>query len=202
MPRFPAALFLTVTLAGCGALSAVSDATEPLDAFTLSSVRPAVAGSGASHIVVPAAAASGAIATDRILIKPTPVQAAYLPAARWVDPAPVLIQSLLVGSLQSSAGFRLVSRDDAGLQPDFVVLLDLIQFQADAPAEGESAWTIRVGLTVTVIRDEDRSIVASRRFDATSNASGQEVGPVVAAFDAATTQVLREATAWIVRQTR
>ncbi len=202
MPRFPAALSLVFILAGCGALSAVSDATDPLEAFTLSPVRPAIVGAGTSHIVVPAAVASGAIATDRILVKPTRVQAAYLPAARWVDPAPVLIQSLLVGSLQSSAGFRLVSRDDAGLKPDFIVLLDLSQFQAEAPAEGEPAWTIRVGLTVTVIRDEDRSIVASRRFDAKSGAPGQEVGPVVAAFDAATMQVLREATAWIVRQTR
>lgn len=202
MPSFQAALLSLVLLSGCGALSAVSDATEPLDAFTLSPVRSDVVGSGASHIVVPAAEASGAIATDRILIKPTSAQAAYLPAGRWVDPAPVLIQSLLIGSLQSSEAFRLVSRDDASLQPDFVLLLDLSEFQAEAPPEGGTAWPIRVSLTATLVRDEDRSIVASRRFDATSDAPSQEVSPIVTAFDAATTQVVREATEWIVQRTR
>jgi len=202
MRCFSAILLSAALLSGCGAISAVSDASAPLDAFTLSPARPAQVRSGTGHLVVQPSASTGAIATDRILIKPTPLQAEYLPEARWIDPAPVLMQSLMVASLQSSAAFRLVSRDDAGLNPDFVLLTDLTDFQAEAAAPGSAAWTIRVGLTVTVVRDEDRSIVASRRFDATATAPAGDTGLVVVAFDRATGEVLREAVAWIVRQTR
>ncbi len=197
-----ATLLAVLTLAGCSAITAVTDASEPLDAFTLTPVRPAVFQSGGRHLVVPVAAASGALATDRILVKPNRLQAEYLPSARWIDPAPVLIQSLLVASLQTSEGFRLVGRDDAGLDPDFVLLVDLTDFQAEAPSEPGSAWLVRVGLSATIVREEDRSIVASRRFESTGPALSDETLAIVNGFDAAVSQVLHETVAWTVRQTR
>ncbi len=196
------AVCAALLLAGCGALTAVTDATEPLDAFTLSPVRPAAVKSGTRHLVVPAAAATGALATDRILIKPNPLQAEYLPAGRWVDPAPVLIQSLLIASLQTGAGFRLVSRDDAGLTPDFTLLLDLTDFQAEAPETPGGPWLVRAAMVTTVIRDDDRSILATRRFEATASAATGDTAVIVNGFDAAVAKLLKETTAWIVRQTR
>ena len=125
MTRWICLVVILAGLSGCGTLSAVSDATESLDAFTLSPAQQTAAVGGRLHIVVPPPTAGGAIATDRILVKPNRLQAAYLPGGRWVDPAPILIQSLVVASLQNSGGFRLVGRDDAGLSPDLTLLLDL-----------------------------------------------------------------------------
>lgn len=202
MRLVPVLLLCAMALGGCGALSAVSDATEPLDAYTLSAVRAAATGSGRGHLVVPVASATGAVGTDRILVKPNRLQAAYLPAGRWVDPAPVLIQSLLVASLQSGGGFRLVSRDDAGLTPDFTLLIDLTDFQAEAPAPAAGPWTVRVALTATVISEADRSIVASRRFEAVASSPTDETVAVVQGFDAAVAELLSALSAWTVRQTR
>jgi len=197
------ALMAFLSLAGCGAISAVNVASAPLDAFTLSPVRPAAAAkSGGRHLIIPVADATGAVATERILVKPNRLQAVYLPTGRWVDPAPVLVQSLLVASLQASGGFRLVSRDAEGLTPDFVLLVDLTDFQAEAPANPGGAWLVRVAMTVSVVRDEDRSILASRRIEATAPAASDAVLDIVNGFDAAMTTALTDATAWVLRQTR
>ena len=54
--RFPATLLSALMPVGCRVLSAVSDATEPLEAFTPPPVRPAFAGSATGHLVVPVVA--------------------------------------------------------------------------------------------------------------------------------------------------
>ncbi len=202
MTRWICLVVILAGLSGCGTLSAVSDATESLDAFTLSPAQQTAAVGGRLHIVVPPPTAGGAIATDRILVKPNRLQAAYLPGGRWVDPAPILIQSLVVASLQNSGGFRLVGRDDAGLSPDLTLLLDLTQFQAEAPAIEGAPWTVRVALSATLVDEQDRSIAATRRFEATSDAPGDGTIVIVSAFETATRQVLGELTGWVVRSKR
>ena len=64
---------------GCSALTAVSGAAESLDIYTLTPARPAPVRSNGRHVVVTPATASGALMTDRILVKPNRLQAEYLP---------------------------------------------------------------------------------------------------------------------------
>lgn len=187
---------------GCSTLKAVSGASTPLDIYTLTPARPAPMRPNGRHVVVTPAAASGALMTDRILVKPNRLQAEYLPAGRWADPAPVLVQSLLVASLQNSGAFRLVGRDDAGLIPDFTLLADLRDFQAEAPAEPGGAWTIRIGLAVTLIDESDRQVLASRTFAQTASAPSDQTLPLVTAFDAAMAQVLQQIVDWTIATAR
>jgi cholesterol transport system auxiliary component len=135
-------------------------------------------------------------------VKPNRLQAEYLPHGRWVDPAPVLVQSLLVSSLQGSGRFRLVGRDNAGLIPDLSLLVDLTDFQAETPSVAGQPWTVRVGMVASVVREEDRSIAASRRFDSVVQATSDAPIAIVAAFDAATTQVLAQVREWVQAQAR
>jgi cholesterol transport system auxiliary component len=192
-------LLFVLLLSAC---SALSHASAPLDAYTLQPL-PAVQGpSGSRHLVVELPTSSGALATDRILIKPTPLQAQYLPKGRWVDPVPLLVQTLLVASLQNAGGFRLVGRDGAGLTPDFVALVEINDFQAEAPAKGTRQTPVHVALTVTLLDEADRRLIGSRRFDATAVAASADTLTVVAAFDAATRQLLAEAVTWVSRTAR
>lgn len=187
-------------LAACGA---VSKASAPLDAYTLSPLPVSSAGrTSTRHLVVELPTSSGALATDRILIKPNPLQAEYLPKGRWVDAAPVLLQTLLVASLQNSGGFRLVGRDGAGLTPDYVLLVEVNDFQAEAPATGAAETPVHVGLTLTMIREEDHQLIASRRFDQTALAASTDTLVLVGAFDVATRQVLADAVAWSLKLAR
>jgi cholesterol transport system auxiliary component len=184
-------------LAACGA---VSKAQAPLDAYTLSPLPVSARSHGSSrHLVVELPTSSGALATDRILIKPNALQAEYLPKGRWVDQVPVLLQTLLVASLQNSGAFRLVGRDGAGLTPDYVLLVEVNDFQAEAPLPDSPLTLVRVSLSITMVREEDGSLIASRRFDQTATATSADTLALVGAFDAATRQVLSDAVAWTLK---
>ena len=195
MTRFPLLIAVTL-LAGCGAFG---KASSPLDAYTLSPL-PVTSGAASSrHLVVELPTASGAVTTDRILIKPNALQAEYLPKGRWVDPAPQLLQTLLVASLQNSGAYRLVGRDGAGLTPDYVLLVEVNAFQAEAPAVKGQAILVRVGLTLSLVREEDQSLIATRRFDQTATAANSDALTLVSAFNAATQQVLAGAVGWVTK---
>ena len=187
---------------GCSALTAVSGAAESLDIYTLTPARPVPVRSNGRHLVVTPAAASGALMTDRILIKPNRLQAEYLPSGRWADAAPVLVQSLLVASLQNSGAFKLVGRDDAGLIPDVTLLADLRDFQAEAPGAAGGVWTVRIGIAVTLIDETERRVLAGRTFVQTATATSDQTLTLVNAFDAAMVQILGSVVRWTVAETR
>lgn len=202
MFRMPLLFALALTALEVSGCSAVSKASAPLDAYTLQPL-PATGGRGGSrHLVVDLPTASGALTTDRILIKPNPLQAEYLPKGRWVDPVPQLVQTLLVASLQNAGGFRLVGRDAAGLTPDFVALAEVNAFQAEAPAPGSTTTLVRVGLTLSLLSATDNRLIATRRFDATQMATSTDALTLVTAFDAATRQVLAAAVTWVGKTAR
>lgn len=205
MRRFPATALLLATLGalpGCAAVSAISGAATPLDAFALAPLSGTAAANGTRHVVIELPTASGAIATNRILVKPSRLQAAYLPGAAWADPAPEMIQTLLVQSLQASGAFRLVGRSTLGLFPDNTVLTEIRAFQGEPGPEGGPAFVARVALTMTVVREADRAIVASRSFEAKAGAADGAAPRIVAALDAAMGAILREAAPWIAAAAR
>lgn len=180
---------------GCAAVSALSGASQPLDAYGLTPVEGARGGRGARHLVVETPTTSGAIATDRILVKPNPLQAAYLPNARWVDGAPVMVQTLLVQSIQASGAFRLVSRAPGGLFPDYTLLTEIRSFQAEPEPAGD--YRVRVALTLTLVREADGAVVAGRSVERSALAANVAPLTIAAAFDAAMGAALREAVAWV-----
>ena len=97
--RSLALVLLLTGLSGCAALTSVNDASVELDAYTLAPLAVVETPARSVHLVVQLPTSAGALATDRILIKPSALQAQYLPDGRWTDPAPVLVQTLLLASL-------------------------------------------------------------------------------------------------------
>ena len=68
-------------------------------------------------------------------------------------------------------GFRLVDRTGGGLMPDYTLMTELQDFQAEPAGPGPGAVMVRVGATMTLIRESDLEIIATRRFVATAMAS-------------------------------
>ncbi len=197
MSLYRAALLSLVLLSGCGALGAVSDASAPLDAYTLTPYAPGqIPSLGRRHLVVELPTSGGALATDRILIKPVPFQAQYLPDGRWSEPTPALLQSLLVASFQNAGGFRLVGRTGAGLMPDYTLMTEIQSFQAEPAGPAAEPLIVRIGVMMTIIRESDRQIIAARPFVASANVASDDTAAVVAGFDSALQTVLREAVQW------
>lgn len=203
--RFAPLALVLALLPGCGALTAVSDASSRMDAFTLTPVARADgadAATGSRHLIVELPTSAGALATDRILIRPLPVQAQYLPDGRWSEPTPALVQTLLVASFQNLGGFRLVGRTGAGLQPDYTLMTELQDFHAEPSGATTTPLTVRVGAVVTLIRESDRRIVASRRFAATASVASDDTLAVVRGFETAMQTLLREVVIWTRAQAR
>ncbi len=195
--RILAAVAAVAALSGCAAVSSLSNASRPLPAYTLTPLAGTGVGGGSRHVVVEAPTATSAIATDRILVRPGPLQIAYLPDARWIDPAPVLTQNLLVQSMQASGAFRLVSRTGMGLFPDYTLVSELDAFQLEPAGTAEApVYVARIAITATLVRESDGAAAGTRRFEGVAPAASDEPLVAAAAFDRAMDQVLREVVQW------
>lgn len=186
------------TLSGCGAVSAVSRASDPLDTYTLSPLEPVASRPrGGGHLVVELPTSGGELATDRVLIKVSPRQAEYLPGARWSEPTPAMVQTLVVNSLLNRGGFLLVSRVGAGLMPDHTLMTEIQAFQAELTGPNLASAQIRILIQMTLIRETDRAITGSRRFGSTASVTSDSTVALIAGLDRAMQAVLADATAWV-----
>lgn len=192
---------LALPLGGCAAVSAIGGAATPLDAFDLRlppGTGPRAAGGPlARALIVELPEVTGALDTDRILIRPTPLQAQYLPAARWAEPAADMMQTLLVRTLEDSGALRYVGRQPLGASGDFALVASLTDFQAELGAGG--AVLVRIRLSARLVREEDISVLASRVFEAVQPAPSTEAQPLVEAFNAAAARLVPEVSVWALR---
>ena len=194
--RFACLVLGLAATAGCSALSSIESASKPLDTFEL---NPLPAGSVAAarsrrSLEVALPTATGALTSDRIVIKPTPLQVQALPNARWVNEATEHVQLLLVRSLTGSGRFALVTSAGSGPTPDYVLLTDLQAFQAEVTPD---QVTVVIRTTMTLLSDIDGTIISSRSFANTATVPDTTTELVVTAFDEAMTQQLRDVAGWL-----
>lgn len=188
-------LGLTV-LAGCSAISSLQSAATPLNTFELT---PLPAGSnapsrGRNGLDVALPTATGALTSDRIVIKPNPLQVEALPEARWINDTTEHFQLLLVRSLANSGQFALVTGGGSGPPPDLELLTDLQAFHAEIVGEDV---TVVIRTTMTLLSNLDGRVISSRRFSSTQNVADTAPELVVAAFDAAMKVHLAEVVNWL-----
>ena len=196
-----AALLLALALAlpsGCSAVRSLNSAARALDAYELVPVAIPGAGSTGRSLAVEEPAASAAIATDRILVKPNPLAVAYLPGARWIEPAPAHVQSLIIRSLAGSGRVGFVGPAAAGPLPDYDLFTTIEAFEADIDGSAQPPVRVVVAMTLTLVRDLDGQVVASRRFEGSATAPADHATAVVSAFNVAMSGILREAGAWTI----
>lgn len=192
------ACLAALTLTGCSALSALDSATRPLEVYELDPPAglPPASGQLARDVVVELPAASGALSTDRIMVRPAPLQAQYLPDARWADELPVMVQTLLVRSLEGTGGLRYVGRRPLAASGDYAILTEITEFQAETVEGGDGA-SMRVEIVARIIRESDASVLSTRRFAGEARAEDLDTPTLVSAFDAASDSVMDEMTRWI-----
>ncbi len=190
------AFLAILLLTGCGGILGLGG-TQPLDAYELRAPAQMAQATRtlARSLVIETPGGGGAVGTDRILIRPTPLQAAYLPGARWTDEAPLMVQGLMVRAFEDTNALRYAGRRALpGGFSDFMLVSDLTDFQAEVLAD--DSVQVRVRLTARVVRDDDGQVLATRTFQATAPATSDDALQVVEAFNAATSAVLRDLTGW------
>ncbi|SFD56515.1 ABC-type transport auxiliary lipoprotein family protein [Roseivivax sediminis] len=195
MRRF-AFLVTFALLSGCSAISAIGEATAVLDVYELRA--PDTVPQGAPRpldVIVEEPVTTGALDTDRIMVKPSDLQAQYLPDARWGEEVPVMVQTLMLRTLQRTEAFRYTGREPLGLAGDVAIVTDIVDFQAVADEAGDGAEVV-LRLRVQLVREEGVSILASRTFEATASAVDTETATLVSAFDAASDALFAEFASW------
>lgn len=201
----PAIAILTFALVGgCAGLGTLKQAAKPNDLYlltpksTFSSALPRIQ----KQIVVEEPTATAAVNTDQIAIQPTPFQVQYLPQARWVDRAPLIVQTLLIESFENSGKVAAVGRSTVGLRADYVIAPDLREFQGIVVADPENGDKIRieVRMNIKVIDEYDDKIIASNSFQENVVAASDQTSDLIKAFDLALGRAMRDAVEWSIRR--
>jgi cholesterol transport system auxiliary component len=128
--------------------------------------------------------------TDRIAVLKGR-QLDYYRAARWGAPTRALLHTFLVDSFEDRGMFRSVTAEQARVAADYVLDIDVRDFQAEY-ASDSGAPTVRVAMLGRVIRVVDRKLVATIAASADSVATDNRLHAVTAAFEAATQKVAAE----------
>ena len=199
MPRMILFAMLAALLSGCGAISAIGEATTPLDAYDLRAPPEGPQAQGRPlerDLIVEIPTASGALDTDRIMIRPHPLQAQYLPRSRWSDTTPVMLQTLMLRSIENANAVRYVGRRPLAGAGDFALISELTDFQAELDEETDTA-VIRLRLSARIVRESDASIVAARTFTSTAAAPSLETLDLVGSFNDAAEPLLTDLTGWV-----
>lgn len=199
MPTFKTltAICALSLLTGCGSLFGGG----PMQGFELRGGAPVQAARQTSrHVTVEIPETAGSLSNDRILIRPSGLEASYLPGTQWTDEAPLMVQTLLLRALQDSGGYAYVGRKPLGLSGDYAILSELTDLQAEI-TPGEGAVLARVGLMVQIVRESDARVLASRKFTHAAAATGDSAAEVTLALDTGIRTVLPQITGWILAQT-
>ncbi|MFI2767219.1 ABC-type transport auxiliary lipoprotein family protein [Ruegeria faecimaris] len=192
------------SLGACTGLETLRQASEPNDLYlltpksTFSSSLPRIQ----KQIVVQEPTATAAVNTDQIAVQPTPLQVQYLPRARWVDRAPLIVQALLVESYENSGRVSAVGRSTVGLRPDYVIVPDLREFQGIVVNQDGESSTVRVEvrMNIKIVDEFDDKIIASNSFQENVIAKSNQTEDLVTAFDVALGKTMRDAVEWSIRR--
>ncbi len=184
-------------LSGCGAL--LGGATTPLDAFDLRAPQVDSAARATDRsLVVEIPDAGGALDTDRIMIRPNPLQAQYLPGARWTDEAPQMLQTVLLRALEDTNALRYVGRRPLGGLGDIALVSELTDLQAEVGPE--ETVVARMRITARLVRESDAEVLSSRSFQARVPIASTETMDVVQGLNTAADVVIGEMVTWVLRQ--
>jgi cholesterol transport system auxiliary component len=141
--------------------------------------------------------AAGGLDTARIALQRTPVTLDFFARAAWTDTAPRMIQTLLIESFENTGKIVGVSRDSAALRPDFVLKIDLREFQAEYFDSGHPK--VHVRLALRLVRMPERTIVASFSHAEQVAAGRGDLRAIAEAFDEALGRVMRRTVEWTLR---
>jgi cholesterol transport system auxiliary component len=143
---------------------------------------------------------TGGLGTDRIAVRPSPLELRYFSKVRWAERVPRMVQTLLIQSFQDSGAFPAVTRQPIGLHRGHSLRTELRAFEVEKFAKGQ-APLVRVAITAQLVTLPREEIVATKTWEARRVAQGSEMVAVVAAFDEALDAVVAEMLTWVAGQT-
>lgn len=187
---------LALALAGCAGGVGSLLTKAPATVYDLSAAKafPHHAGRARGQLVIAEPSAFGPLDGDKILVRPTPGQAAALGDAQWADRLPKLVQARLLQSFENATRLRTVGRPSDKIATDFALLTELRSFEISV-ADG----TAVVEIAVKIVSERGGRIIAARVLRATVPTGAPEGAAAVAAINEAFVQVATQLVMWVAK---
>lgn len=202
--RIGACAVLVASLSGCAGISRLQAVATPNELYSLTPKSTFAANLPRidQQIVVEEPSATAAVSTDQIAVQPTALRVQYLPRVRWVDRAPLIVQSLLIESFENTNRVPAVGSSAIGLRADYYIATDIREFQAIVPPDAgpDAQLQVDVRLNIKLIDAEEDRIIGSRSFSERSVAVSDDPAVVAAAFDEALGDAMRDSVEWSIRE--
>ena len=121
---------------------------------------------------------------------------AYIAGARWISPAPDMVQELVLDTFDRELAGHTAARPADGVNARYVARLELRHFEAVYDRGNSSAPLARVGLRVRLVDDEEGNLlgVTTVRGEARANANRQSA--IIEAFSQASREATRDLASW------
>jgi cholesterol transport system auxiliary component len=190
----PSAILLV--LAGCSGLFGGS-APAHLYRVTPKSTYPPNLPRRSVQLLIDVPLAPAGLDTSRIALTRSAVSIDYFADSEWADRAPLLVQTALLEAFENSRAINAIDREMVGLRADFILKTEIRHFEAvyDSPNGAPEAW---VSINLRLVNPADRDIVAQTSFEHRQRASANDMPNIVAAFDDALGEVMKEIVLWTV----
>lgn len=147
------------------------------------------------QLVIEEPLASGGLDSSRIALKPEPTEFQHFAGARWIERAPVMVQTLIIESFESSNRIVGVGRQSIGLRSDYNLKLELREFQAEY-FDKTAPPAVRVRINAKLVRQSSQQIIASKSFEFRRVATEDSLRAIVRAFDSALGRAMKRLVEW------
>jgi cholesterol transport system auxiliary component len=187
---------ILLVLAGCSSLLGGS-APAHLYRVTPKSTYPPNLPHRSVQLLIDLPLAPAGLDTSRIALTRSAVSIDYFADSEWTDRAPLLLQTALLESFENSRAINAIDRETVGLRADFILKTEIRHFEAvyDSPNGAPEAW---VSINLRLVNPADRDIVAQTAFERRQRASANDMPNIIAAFDEALGEVMKEIVLWTV----
>ena len=146
------------------------------------------------QLVIEPPLAPAGLDTTRIALHRAAIELEYYARANWTDLAPAMIQTLVVESFENSGKIVAVGRESLGLRADFVLKMELREFQSEYTTNERPNAHVR--LNAKMVKMPQRTIIGSESFEARVGANADRIEDIVGAFDKALGKALKDLVVW------
>jgi cholesterol transport system auxiliary component len=197
--RFLKPALIALSLLPVAACVSLLPESEPVSVYRLSSPEPREWAGNSDNwtiIEIELPQAPRGLAGDDIALVRDGQSLAYVQGARWISPAPSLVQNLVIDTFNAEQNRLAPARPEDGVRADYELHLDLRQFEADYESGTGAAPTVRVRIGARLVAERGRRFVGARVFSAERRADANRTGAIVDAFDEAAVSLSREIAGW------
>jgi cholesterol transport system auxiliary component len=156
----------------------------------------------AQQLLVDVPFAPAQIDTTRVALSRSPTTIDYFANAAWGDRAPLMVQALLIESFETTRKIVGVSRDEAGLRADYILMPELRRFEAIYAPSGvvDAPPTVFAQLLVRLVRMPDRTIVGETVAERRETAARNSMEIIVEAYNDALGGVMKDIVTWTLQR--